>query len=72
MLQPEVGTISDIVGGSAHPGFMRQTVEGAAGVLTRSRPLRGRPRPERLHVPAESFLPERVAAAFLDAVRKIL
>jgi glycosyltransferase involved in cell wall biosynthesis len=73
MYSPEVGTISDIVGGSAHPGFMRQTVEGAAGVLTRFLDLCAGGRDlSAYRVPPDSFLPERVAASFLDAVRKVL
>jgi hypothetical protein len=35
MFSPEVGTISDIVGGHAHPGFLGQAVEGAAAALHR-------------------------------------
>ena len=73
MYSPEPGTVADLVGGSAHPGFLGQTVDGAAAGLTRFLDLCAAGRDlSAYRVPADDFLPERVAARFLEAVRKIL
>ncbi len=73
MYSPEVGTVSDIVGGPHHPGFMGQTVEGAAVIITRFLDACSAGRDLSAYsVPAEDFLPDRIAARFLEAVRRIL
>jgi glycosyltransferase involved in cell wall biosynthesis len=73
MYSPEIGTIADMIGGAAHPGFMNQSIDGAASVLVRflNDCAAGRDL-SAYRVAADDFSPHRVAAQFLDALQRIL
>jgi hypothetical protein len=73
LFSPEAGTVSDLVGGSQHPGFLGQTVDGAAAGIVRfvdacslGTGL------DAYQLPADAYSPPSVANQFLSIVGPLL